>query len=368
MRRPNGVVLATSALLMLAVALPLGLLAGGRLFTPRTAHPLAATAGPAGAEPRSEPLARGGPSGRVRFVRSIATERDIGQRPSLFQRIGRAVFGKAEARLVKPAAVAARGTGKDLVLYVADSGARALSIIAGPDSKSFQTITQAGDQALVSPVGIVATSRAIYLSDSALRQVFVYDLRGRFRGALGKNELERPTGIAYDEESQRLYVADTTAHRIAVYGPNERLERSFGQRGTADGSFNYPTHLSLDRQGYLYVVDSLNHRVQRFDRDGRFVDKFGHHGDGSGAFASPKGIGLDSRDHVYVVDALFDAVQVFDPAGNLLLTVGRRGSEDGQFWLPSGLFIDGKDRIYVADSYNRRIQVFEFLGGQDDLR
>lgn len=300
----------------------------------------------------------------VRFVETIGSPRDLGARTSLFGRLGHALLGRGDERLIRPAAVAVTGAGKDRTIYVADPGARALYVVTGSGRASVRKIAKAGEQPLVSPVGVAAGNRLVYVSDSVLKRIFVFDRKGRFLRAFGGGELARPTGLALDQRLGRLYVADTAAHRIVAYDEDGRQQTSFGARGIGDGQFNYPTHLGLDAAGSLHVVDSLNYRVTRFDPGGAFLAKFGRHGDGSGDFASPKGISVDTRGYVYVVDALFDAVQIFESTGRLLLTFGERGVGPGQLWLPSGVAVDGS-RIYVADSYNQRLQVFEFVGDRD---
>ena len=299
----------------------------------------------------------------IRFVTTISGPGESSGHRLLFQRLESALFAKSKARMIRPVGLAAK---KEL-LYVTDPGVPALLILDLRRS-ALQTITKAGGTPLVSPIGVAVGQDRVFLSDSYLRQVFVYDRRGRFLKSFGGPELHRPTGLAFDERSGRLYVADTTAHRIVIYNADGKTEKSIGARGTGHGELNYPAHLWLDAEGRLFVVDSLNYRIQVFRPDGAFLGEFGRHGDGSGDFASPKGIAADSRGHVYVVDALFDTVQMFDQQGQLLLTFGERGAGPSQFWLPAGLFIDERDRIYVADSHNHRVQVFEFVGGRNGGR
>ncbi|MEE9230559.1 MAG: 6-bladed beta-propeller [Acidobacteriota bacterium] len=297
---------------------------------------------------------------RIRFLESITTPPGAGARKTYLRRLAGAFFGRSVDRLIRPVGLA----GRDGMLLLADAGGQTVYLF-NLATNSSQKITSAAGAQLVSPIGVALGDNRIYVSDSHLGRVLLYDLRGRFLGSMGERELERPTGLAVDRRAGRLYVADTTAHRIAVYDMEGQLQRFIGARGTGDGEFNFPTYVLVDEEGFLHVVDSLNYRIQTFDRSGRFASKFGHQGDGSGHFASPKGISMDSQGHLYVVDALFDTVQVFDQRGALLLTFGERGGGAGQFWLPTGLHIDDKDRIYVADSFNQRIQVFQFLGNPD---
>ncbi len=299
---------------------------------------------------------------RIQFLKTIASPADLGIRPSVWERLGELIAGKAEAWMIRPTGVAVRGE----VLYVADPGAQALWILDGAAGR-FKVVRGPRGQQLASPVAVaIGREGRIYIADSYLRKILIFDPDGNLTGSVESGLFLRPAGVAFDEAADRLYVADSAAHQIWILSGNGRARGAIGRRGSEEGEFNYPTHVGLDRQGTLYVTDSLGFRIQMFARDGRFLGSFGRHGDTSGDFASPKGVGVDSEGHVYVVDALFDAVQIFDRAGQLLLGFGRRGLAPGQFWLPGGLCIDGKDRIYVADSYNQRIQIFQYLPGGGD--
>ncbi len=299
---------------------------------------------------------------RIRFLKAVANPTDLGIQSSFWERLGELLMGKSEAWMIRPTGVAAQGD----VLYVADPGAQALWILDGSGGR-FKVIRGGGGQQLASPVA-VALGRAgrIYVADSFLRKIFLFDQDGKLSRSVESASFLRPAGVAYDEVADRLYVADSAAHRIWILSGQGVLQGEIGGRGTKNGEFNYPTHVALDRAGDLYVTDALGFRLQIFARDGRFLGAFGRHGDASGDFAAPKGLGVDSEGHVYVVDALFDTVQIFDRSGQLLLTFGERGVAPGRFWLPSGLFIDERDWIYVADSYNQRIQIFQYLAGSSD--
>lgn len=82
--------------------------------------------------------------------------------------------------------------------------------------------------------------------------------------------------------------------------------------------FNYPTFITIDRDGRLYVTDTGNFRVQIFDKEGRYIKDFGKPGNKGGFFARPKGVAIDSEGNIYVVDAMFQNVQIFNREGELL--------------------------------------------------
>lgn len=293
---------------------------------------------------------------RVRFVRNIAAPADWGVSRGAVQGFFDKLTGQKPFHFVRPTGVAQRGR----TLYVADPGAKALIVLDTSQSKE-TVVSRVGDDVLASPVAIaLGPDDTVFLADSALGKVYVLDAHGALLRTIGgEGRLARPAGLAYDAASGRLYVADTSAHRILVYSADGSFAGTFGRNGAAPGEYNYPSHLAVARDGSLIVNDTLNFRVQLVDRAGKPLRHFGRVGDGSGEFASPKGVAADSAGNFYVVDALFDAVQIFDADGTLLLGFGERGTRDGQLWLPNGIFIAPDDRIYVADSYNQRIAVFE---------
>ena len=290
----------------------------------------------------------------VRYVRNVAAPSDWGINNSFFGRMLDALTGKPDDRFVRPTGVAER----DGVLYVADPGVPALWIIDAQQNQ-VRKVSSVADATLLSPVAVApGPDGSVFVADSSLKKVFALDRNGNLLRVAAAQGLERPVGLAFDSANRNLYVADSVAHHIAVFGPNGTLVRTFGERGSGDGQFNGPAYLALDRRGTLLVTDALNFRVQAFDREGRFLWKMGRAGDGSGDFAAPKGVAADSEGHVYVVDALFESVQIFDAEGKLLMAFGEHGTREGQFWLPGGIFIGPQNEIYVADAYNRRIQMF----------
>jgi DNA-binding beta-propeller fold protein YncE len=297
---------------------------------------------------------------RIAYVKTIARPEDLGIERGFLRRLVDFVFGRTEERLVRPMAIV--GTGG--LLFVADPGARGVHRF---DRKNgdYEVIRRAKGRLLASPVGLaLGAGGDVYVADSELRTVFVIRAGTSVAAPLAlAAELRQPTGIAYDAASGRLFVADTGAHCVRVFGRDGALLATIGRRGTDPGEFNYPTLLWRSAKGRLYVTDSMNFRVQIFDAENHFVAKFGGSGDGGGDLPRQKGVATDQYGHVYIVDSLFHAVQIFNEAGQLLLSFGALGRGRGEFWLPTGIFIGPDDEMYVADSYNRRVQVFRYIGG-----
>ncbi len=248
-------------------------------------------------------------------------------------------------------------------IYVADVS-RAAIVVFDPVAGRLMTWEMAGPrERFESPVAIADGGEGQSLvSDADLGCVVRLDADGRPVGRIEAPALLRPTGVARDPETGRIYVADAAAHDIKVFGADGRLVWTIGRRGEGPGEFNAPTYLWF-RDGRLYVTDTLNSRIQIFDGEGDFVRAFGRRGLFVGDLPRPKGVAVDSRGHVYVVESYYDYLLIFDDRGRFLLPIGGTGSGIGQFYLPAGVWVDGHDRIYVADAFNGRVVIMQYLGG-----
>ena len=301
---------------------------------------------------------------RILYLGSIKDPTDTERKESWFKKVISSVFGSERDMytMLRPYGVYAD---TDRV-YVADPGSGRLHVY-DRSRKSYFAFERWGEEDLISPIGIAVDENGnMFISDSVLKQVLVFDREGKYLRAIGPPDMfKRPAGIALNDA--RLYVVDTHGHKVLVLSQTDgKLLFSFGRQGTEHGNFNYPTNVFVSSEKLIYVTDSMNFRVQVFNPDGSFLTSFGKPGDGSGNLSKPKGIAVDSEGHIYVVDSHFDNVQIFDRDGNLLLVFGGSGNGKGEFTLPAGIYIDKLDRIYVADSYNRRIQIFQYVKEKDE--
>lgn len=315
-------------------------------WAPRTSTPAVALSWPAAPAPA-----------KLTYLRSLS---GFGRPRRLGESLRAIAIGErrpTDDAFALPVAVA---EGDDGRIAVADAGRGCVHLYL-PQAKEYSRLTGSRRQPLTTPVGVAfdAESR-LFVADSSGKLV-AFDPAGDLlwvQTRAGSELLIRPTGLAFDRVSNRLYVVDTAAHRVDVFRGDGSFERSFGGRGSEPGRFNFPTQIASSPTGELVVADTLNFRVQIFDREGELLGAFGHHGDGSGDFALPKGVAVDRDGVIYVVDGRFDNVQLFDRQGRFLLTLGTRGGGFGQFWLPSGAFVSAAGELFVCDSYNRRVQVF----------
>ena len=248
-------------------------------------------------------------------------------------------------------------------VYVTDIGRAAVFVFDKPAGQLKIWDSARKNTRFITPIGITLGERGeILVADADLHSVFRLDINGNPVGEFGSNVLKRPTGLARDPNSGRIYVADTHSHDIKVFTKDGKLLEVIGKRGENDAQFNAPTFLAFS-SNKLYVTDTLNSRVQVLDAHGKMLQKFGQRGLYIGNLVRPKGVAVDSMSNIYVVESLYDNLLIYDNQGRTLLALGGTGKDTGEFYLPSGVWIDSNDQIYVADMFNGRIMVLQFLGG-----
>ncbi len=267
--------------------------------------------------------------------------------------------GVTSGNLFKPYGVA----GSNGLMYVSDTAVGNVFAFNFKNKK----VTHLGDKAegkLNTPAGVALDSENnIYVSDTKQKKVYGYSPDGSLIFALGKKgDFVRPAGLAIDKKLNRIYVVDVKAHLVKAYSLNGKELFQFGKRGTEAGEFNFPTNVAVNPlNGDIIVADTQNFRVQIFDKDGEFVKKFGQIGDQPGTFARPKGVAVDSEGHIYVADSAFNLVQIFDSSGNLLLYFGGHGRSPGLFWQMAGMYIDESDKVYIVDNMGSSVQVYQYV-------
>ena len=304
---------------------------------------------------------------RIRFVTAFRTGDDLDT--SGWAHFRRSVFGNSSVTMGQPMGLAISDDGERV--YVSDYG---LNQVTVADLKNKTMRVFAPDEGLLRPFNVViGLNETVYVSDSVGKAVFAFDRNGKRIASFGRDDLDRPTGLAIDRERGVLYVVDSARHdsdkhRVLAYdleghkkfelGPKEGK----GGRGSGDGEFFFPSYVAVDKAGFVYVGDTMNFRVQVFGTDGKFVRKFGEGGDGPGTFQRIKGMAFDSFGNLYVVDGGHANVQLFNKDAKVLMFFGGSAPKLEYFDVPSGIAIDPKNnRIYVCNEYLARVNVYELI-------
>jgi DNA-binding beta-propeller fold protein YncE len=304
---------------------------------------------------------------RIRFVTAFRTGDDLDT--SGWANFRRSLFGNSSVTMGQPMGVAPSDDGKRV--YVADYGLSQV-LVVDLDQKSMRVF--APNEGLLRPFGIaVGPDERVLVADSAAKAVLVFDRSGKRVASFGRDELERPTGLAVDRSRGVVYVVDSSSHasnkhRVLAYDLEGHKLRELGPRdgpagrGNADGQFFFPSYVAVDQSGMVYVSDTMNFRIQVFGPDGKFVRKFGESGDGPGTFQRLKGLAFDAFGNLYAVDGGHANVQIFNRDFRVLMFFGGAANKLEYFDVPSGIAIDPRrNRIYVCNEYLARINVYELI-------
>ena len=332
---------------------------------------------------------------RIQYVGQIESQYSIGFKHTFWERFKSTVLGIEPSEIVnvyRPFDSYVNDYGQ---IYLTDAS-RPLITVFNPGEKTAQTMTPRGDGTLAKPMGITGDANGyIYVADPIQRRVVKYDRQGEFIQAFGgRNVLLNPVDVAVSPISGDIYVVDSYLHQVLIFDSSGRLTHRIGKdqgnlaekndrqrqnagldnahrnnessdlvenRSKDQGAFHYPAFIATAPDGTLYVSDGMNFRVQAFDPRGEYLFQFGFAGDTPGSFARPKDIAVDAEGHVYVVDAAFNNIQIFNNKGELLLAFASLGGGPGDLYLPIGISIDYQNRIYVADRYNNRIQIYQYM-------
>ena len=207
---------------------------------------------------------------RILYRHSFSNATDLGWKRAWWRKVADWLMNETDpSALVQPFAVAFDDNWR---MIVADVGSHEVKIF-DPAKKNVKRIRGYKNKMFGMPLAVaVDDQQNIYVADSAAGRVLKYSPEGKLLAFIGGEEgaFKRPSGLAFDRKNSLLYVVDTVRPRIFAYRADGELVRQFGKRGAGPGEFNYPTFLSVDRQGMLYVNDTLNFRVQVLTAEGEF--------------------------------------------------------------------------------------------------
>ena len=257
-------------------------------------------------------------------------------------------------------AIAIHGEGKSQRVAVLDGEENHVLIVNAESGKRVATAgscvafrNRHGEFDIPIGVGFSPTGE-LYVSDSGLRQIHVFDRKGRYvRGFDGPISWPHGPGLCFTADGN-LVVADFKNHRVQVLREDGTLVREFGSAGQGEGEFQCPVDVCGLPDGSIAVVDLRNHRVQIFDGEGGFVRSIGSKGEGPGQFLNPLSAAVGAGGEIIVGDIDRKDVQVFSKEGELLQIIGKGGDSDVELGptIMMGVATDAMGRISVFFNSN----------------
>lgn len=165
----------------------------------------------------------------------------------------------------------------------------------------------------------------------------------------------KPNDVAFDADGN-LYVADGGNFRIVKFAPDGTVIRTFGEKGTAEGQFNFP-HSVVVKGDTLYVTDRENRRIQLFDLDGTFKTAWTHVG-------YPYTLTINPEGGFLMTDARAEKLVWLSDEGEILAHTGAAGKDVGQYVSLHGVSPRPGGGLLVSDIFNWRVTALKRQGKQ----
>jgi DNA-binding beta-propeller fold protein YncE len=126
----------------------------------------------------------------------------------------------------------------------------------------------------------------------------------------GSNALSDPQGVAIDQSTGEVYVADKANARVEIFSASGTFISQFGTAGGGNGQLDGPTQVAVDNStgmpGDVYVLDGGNERVEVFNARGEYQAQITEADlqatDPEKSVGSLEGIAVDSSGNLWIVD------------------------------------------------------------------
>ena len=215
-----------------------------------------------------------------------------------------------------------------------------------------------GNKELQYPTGLALdeTSQKVYIADLGNRCVKVLSFQGEFLTQFGQDVLRGPCGIAVTEEF--IFVTDLRHPSLFQFNKDtlQPINRA-GTRGRAEGELFGPRGLCVDRNGDVFIADSWNDRVSVFSGNLRFKSCIG-----TGILYFPVDVKL-SPDTLVVLDWSPNCVRIFSRSGDLLTSCVSQGDKQNCLvYQPFFFCLDPDMNILISDWGHNTINIFTHSG------
>lgn len=161
---------------------------------------------------------------------------------------------------------------------------------------------------------------------------------------------QRPNCAAVDKDG-RVYVTDSAAGKVFVFGKNGKKIMAFGSKGSGAEDFEFPNGILVTRDGNLLISDSANKDIKLFSSKGKFI-KIVYKEDN----VTPGYLSRGKGEEIYVSDLAGNKILVMNEKGKVLRTIQ---DEASPLKYPQATALDKEGRLWVADSGNYAIKIFQ---------
>ena len=128
-----------------------------------------------------------------------------------------------------------------------------------------------------------------------------------------------------------------------------------GKRGGAPGELYWPCGVAINEAtNQIFVANLVNHRIEIFSETGEYLNQLG-----VGQRYHPHGIAIHGNSVFVSWDWRHTISKYSLTDFSFVKEIGRQGSNNGEFESPQQLTTDPNGQVFVADCSNNRICVFD---------
>lgn len=249
------------------------------------------------------------------------------------------------AALQKPSAVAV-DEGK---VYVADSKLNAIFVFDG-EGKQVRKI----EGALKAPEALALGGGKLYVADTGNSRVAVFDGEGKLLWAFSSpgdapGQIKGPKGIAFGPDA-RVYVSNTGSSRVEVFNADGIYLYGFPVAKSDGITKLKPAKIALSRSGDIIVSDPEKAMMQRYDRTGKLLKEIPMPNNGAA---------FDKYGYIYAINSKDGKVTELSEAGEKIATFGTKGKGKSEFKNLRDIAIDADDTLYLCDEENKKVVVIK---------
>lgn len=189
------------------------------------------------------------------------------------------------------------------------------------------------------PVDVVVADGRVYVADTTLRRVLVYDLNGSLFDTLAPaaGDAFRPGALLVHDGV--LYAGDFGQRRVERYALAGRTWLEPLTPPMDQPSMVAPAGLAVTGEGTLLIADAVRGTVYRIARDGTWLTPIGRPGRLDGELVRPKQLAVTPGGLILVADAGRQSVVVFDAQGQFFTEIFGTSTAWSGFTLPTGLLV-----------------------------
>ena len=211
-------------------------------------------------------------------------------------------------------------------------------------------------------VAVDEKSKLIYVAERGCGyytgNISVFSVTGEYIDRFCEGQVNQPYGIIISEDND-VFVSDSGSHCVYKFKlPKFQLVTKVGKKGTGIREFNYPRYLTVTTDRSVLVADCNNNRIAVMDTDLKHKRYIKHQ-----TMTRPIDVKVNNNKLYVLSDTDSPCLHVFSLTGEKIRSLITRDYEgNAQVRRCYSFCLDKKQNILMADYDARNIKVFSQEG------